>query len=341
MRITWVDNAKALGIITIVLGHGPGLNEFVQSFFYAFHVPLFFFLSGVLIQSRHLDVPFRDFVSRNARRLVVPYFFFWFASLLLWVLFRVIEGELLLAQEGGLLDQVKGVLMGTGEALLGVNGVLWFYTALFVSGLALYFAARLTALKFILLLGVCFVVGAFIRPVLAGQHFPWNIELIPVVMLFLGSGYLLSRQALMPDLSDKVWAFIAVVSATITVGIVLVNGKADFSWQVWGYSYAKYIVGAFSGVLMTVAISQLLKPTRIARYLSDNTMTIFSIHFPMFTAFYLVGIHVLGLPADFEQHSSAVAFVYTVLAFLLCIPSVILLRRYFPWVLGARRRTQS
>ncbi|WP_320408208.1 acyltransferase family protein [Raoultella ornithinolytica] len=59
MRDTWVDYAKALGIILVVTGHvNRGLyssgiyisKEFfilLDSVIYTFHMPLFFFLSGL------------------------------------------------------------------------------------------------------------------------------------------------------------------------------------------------------------------------------------------------------------------------------------------------------
>ncbi|EHT4942411.1 acyltransferase family protein, partial [Vibrio vulnificus] len=58
-RTEWVDYAKAIGIILVVFGHvnrgiydaGFGLPEsihsVVDSVIYSFHMPLFFFLSGL------------------------------------------------------------------------------------------------------------------------------------------------------------------------------------------------------------------------------------------------------------------------------------------------------
>src|SRR5664279_3072599 len=58
-RSLWVDHAKAIGIILVVYGHvargvfSAGLKidqnmfELVDSVIYSFHMPLFFFLSGL------------------------------------------------------------------------------------------------------------------------------------------------------------------------------------------------------------------------------------------------------------------------------------------------------
>ena len=45
-RKDYIDYAKAIGIFLVVLAHTPLKNE-VSDWIYVFHMPLFFFLSGV------------------------------------------------------------------------------------------------------------------------------------------------------------------------------------------------------------------------------------------------------------------------------------------------------
>ena len=47
-RIVWLDIAKALGIVAIVLGHTIQ-GGLVKKYVYSFHVPMFFFLKGLLL----------------------------------------------------------------------------------------------------------------------------------------------------------------------------------------------------------------------------------------------------------------------------------------------------
>src|SRR5436189_523053 len=61
-RVDWVDYCRGLGIFYVVLGHvlrglrqGAILGDspwcqFVDSWLYSFHMPLFFFLSGLFIK---------------------------------------------------------------------------------------------------------------------------------------------------------------------------------------------------------------------------------------------------------------------------------------------------
>ena len=47
-RVEWIDIAKFLGIFAIYLGHFGDSAGHAFTFVFAFHVPLFFFLSGCM-----------------------------------------------------------------------------------------------------------------------------------------------------------------------------------------------------------------------------------------------------------------------------------------------------
>ena len=84
-RLLWVDYAKGIGIFLVVFGHllrglinSSVLNnspawEFVDSWIYAFHMPLFFFLSGLFVQGS-LSKPLKNFVLNKLYVIAYPYF---------------------------------------------------------------------------------------------------------------------------------------------------------------------------------------------------------------------------------------------------------------------------
>lgn len=84
-RIGWVDAARGLGILLVVAGHalgglidspiGAGQGGFRLAFFaiYAFHMPLFFLLSGLMVAPR-LAKGERRFFGTLLPTLVWPYF---------------------------------------------------------------------------------------------------------------------------------------------------------------------------------------------------------------------------------------------------------------------------
>lgn len=84
-RIDWVDTTKGIAIILVVIGHViRGLvsarimphtpaEQFIDSWIYAFHMPLFFFLSGLFIP-RSIRKSYPTFVEDKLRTIAAPYF---------------------------------------------------------------------------------------------------------------------------------------------------------------------------------------------------------------------------------------------------------------------------
>lgn len=74
-RKAYLDIAKGIGILLVVAGH---TDSPLQAFLYQFHVPLFFFISGMLF---HGDKPPRQYVCGKIRSLYLPYIAANFAAL--------------------------------------------------------------------------------------------------------------------------------------------------------------------------------------------------------------------------------------------------------------------
>lgn len=55
-RVRYIDAAKGLGILLVMLGHSISrLGQPVNTFILSFHMPLFFFVAGLLFYSRNIE----------------------------------------------------------------------------------------------------------------------------------------------------------------------------------------------------------------------------------------------------------------------------------------------
>ena len=45
-RIAWVDVAKGIAILLVIIGHTVNFGSATRNFIFSFHMPLFFILSG-------------------------------------------------------------------------------------------------------------------------------------------------------------------------------------------------------------------------------------------------------------------------------------------------------
>ena len=65
-----LDIAKGIGIILVVIGHMP-INIDIYNVIYTFHVPLFFFISGLLYRPLR-DMPFNKYLMKISRKTLFP-----------------------------------------------------------------------------------------------------------------------------------------------------------------------------------------------------------------------------------------------------------------------------
>lgn len=141
-RALWVDYARGVGIFLMVVGHvWRGLDEaglhiprpvftFVDLSFYSFHMPMFFFLSG-LFAARSIRKPAAQFLADKLATILYPY--------LLWSL---LQGSI-----NVVLSRYTNEHLTFGQLLYDVAlapySVFWFLYVLFAYMLALLALSRL------------------------------------------------------------------------------------------------------------------------------------------------------------------------------------------------------
>ena len=125
-RIHYLDIAKGIGIYLVVLGHVTH-SEWLWYYIWQFHMPLFFFISGLLYTPKD---SFRAFLIKRAKSLYIPYVIFFLITFVYWVLIeRKYRGA-----EIPISYELVGLPYGTYEGgHLFFNGVLWFLPCLFAT----------------------------------------------------------------------------------------------------------------------------------------------------------------------------------------------------------------
>lgn len=78
-RLISFDIAKAICIILVVVGHyvpdgSPSWYMGIHDVIYSFHMPLFMFASGFIYMATKKEIPYKDFLVKKVKRLMVPYF---------------------------------------------------------------------------------------------------------------------------------------------------------------------------------------------------------------------------------------------------------------------------
>ena len=141
-RIGWIDIAKGVCMLSIILGH-TSVQEL--KFVYMFHLPVFFLLAGYTMKAAPVDA---DFLKKKFSRLMHPYFMTCFCVMCMAVVNAVvIDRRLTIPDFTGIVGSyirssfyASGALMNLGDAQYPVIGAIWFLPAMFF---ALVFSALL------------------------------------------------------------------------------------------------------------------------------------------------------------------------------------------------------
>lgn len=126
-RENWIDWAKTLGILLVVMGHSTYAEAEVVRMVFMVHMPIFFFVSGYLFNTQCTR---RELARKNWRTLFVPYLLFNAVSVAYTLLTRLAK-----LAGGGTVDWEFSVLGPLRHTLLcdapGMCcGPTWFLIAL-------------------------------------------------------------------------------------------------------------------------------------------------------------------------------------------------------------------
>ena len=153
-----LDIAKGIAIIAVVLGHAfpdadYGISNFtantIHAFVYGFHMPVFFFIAGLLSAKHKEDKPL-PYIKQRACKLLIPYFLLSIVGL---VLKQVFASEANHAYS----------LLSSWRIILGQSpmGGMWYLWTLFIMSLIFILFARYVKKDWILILFgmVCYYIG--------------------------------------------------------------------------------------------------------------------------------------------------------------------------------------
>lgn len=286
-RLDYIDIAKGLGIILVVLSH----TEHSELVYYssAFFVPIFFFCSGYTSSKK--DISLCTCYWRLAMKLLKPYLFF---SLLLLLYFH----DFSLRAFAGILysryclypfDATKDIC----HFMIVGNYPMWFLTCMFVAYLLYELLLYYPRYQY-WLVGIYLVVAAItpFLPILL----PWSLDTAPLMAVIMFMGSLFKKYY--PDIfrSRKPHTLI-ILSFVLYLLLLPFCHDINISVRMYGSSMPTYLLAALTGCIILIWLSRLLQGTIIGKGVQQigiHSLTIFCIEIP----FILLGkeLSVLILP---------------------------------------------
>jgi fucose 4-O-acetylase-like acetyltransferase len=286
-RLGWLDIARGIGILLVVLGHNALVSRFSLRLIYSFHMPLFFFLSGFFFNA---SLPFRDLLRKRFHGLLKPYFF----TVFLIYFFYLSFGKL--ALETTVIRLLKS-FYGTGEYAPWLP--LWFLPHLFAVNLLAFFIVRLKntlignrpfywlALLAMLAVGVwtidwfsSFSLTLFGRTVKL-YGLPFGADLLLVSAFFFLAGA--ESRSLISDnwLENRLVLMLAGIA--LVAASIFIPSRLDMASRVYP-SFVINTLEALIGIWFVLAFSRQLelhfpRPARVFAYLGRISLVVLIFHY--------------------------------------------------------------
>ena len=314
-RESYIDIAKTIGIILVVLGH----TDFIgKNIIYQFHLPLFFFLSGVVFNLDKVD-NLKEFFYRRVKGLYVPFIIFEIISLLLHNFFSLIHFYTDLSNVKVIYDfsdfikmVFKIITLGGGEQLVGP---LWFLIstleiniifAIFMKWLKKY-TKKYNIIVFIICI-ILFFIGCY-------TDLPRMLSQSLIGMFFYCCGYIFKIN------KEKVkFNIYLLLIALVTVLFCSKINYVDISQLEIRYK-SLLIISGLAGTYAVLYISQKAKilENKFLLYCGKNTIYILALHCIFFKFIMLIEIFIYNVDINYlglfptYQHSQIWSIPLTIL----------------------------
>lgn len=288
-RIDYVDIAKGIGIVLVVMGHNDFalISPFAHKLIYSFHMPMFFFMSGMFFKP---DLPFWMYICYRFNRVFKPFLF-----MILFIYFASISFSNVGIPEAT--RRLIKALYGNGHYLDWVQ--LWFLPHLFAVSLFAYFffqAIRRThavPLRWVIL-PVVYAAGvlgiALFYPFeinVLGREFtvfglPFSLDLVFVSSFFFILGYEFNKKRNDPLLENPLVLFVS--GLTLIFLVWYFPSTIDFNTRLFE-SLPINTIEALLGILFILAISKQMERvgwlSSVFRYIGRASLIILIFQVPI------------------------------------------------------------
>lgn len=335
-RIDYIDTAKGIGIILVVWCHilltGP-----VHKYVYSFHMPLFFFLSG-LVFKENKNENMMSFVKSKSKGILIPYISFSAITYLYWL---IIE-RFISSNEISPLKAFINIFIAPGsDSYLPHNPALWFLPCLLVVNIIFYVIVKNYKLINIkIAIFISSVIG-FITQLYKTDNVFWSIDVAFTGGVFFGVGFLLKEtlndEYKVINNKTKIIGFLLFVIAIVTS---YYNNSVSLSSNHYG-NYILFYVSAFSSIAMIIIISKIISKNSLLKYLGKNSLIILCLHIPVKRIVMGVTCKILNIKLELLKESIVITLICTLITFIILIPFINIINNRRNFIIGKKIESKS
>jgi len=275
-RSVWIDIAKGIAIILVILGNMEGLPFSVRKVIYSFHIPLFMIINGYLIQG--YDV--KNVFIKSCKSLLKPYIIVCFLASIIGRLMAPdvgAAGQVFFSKLNALVVGMSKV--STKFLMYETVGLIWFVVCLFLSR-NIYVILRVWLKKTsIILQNAIIIFLSFVGYYIGTKYafLPWSLDIALLTLVFWAVGDAIRNHKLQLKLN------VIIVLTSFVVWFFLLYHGVYVELEVrYSPNFILGIICAIAGSISVMGISVVIVKFKfIARILSwfgRYSMLILGIH---------------------------------------------------------------
>lgn len=332
-RDSSIDIAKGIGIFLVVLGHTTD-NNIIAKWLHSFHMPLFFFLSGLF----HIQLEnYKNFLIKKVRGLLIPYFFF---AIILFLFFIVISKNIGFSagENLSIKENFIGIFIGCdilGFSQISWGGQLWFLLSLFIVSNVCYFIMKLKLMKQLLINVIFLYIG--IKLLEFNIILPWNI----ISSIFMFNFYWIGVKVKYKIINEKISIskFFVLLLFFINIICTYLNTRVNVYYNKYGNLFL-FFIASYSGIFFLIFfIRKVIKKNNLMEYIGKNSIVILAFHRRAQTFTKVLAVFLLKI--SIPENNIIFDMFYSLWQIGLCIPIIYILDKYFPYILGRKKNAQK
>ena len=257
IRLQWLDIAKGITIILMVMGHSA-IPDVLGRFIFAFHMPLFFIASGITTKYSS----FSEFIRKKSKGLLLPF---------------IIYSVIVLVLEANLLRISIAEEFGNWMKMGWLGMALWFVPVLFLSLFVCWCINKISN-KWARIIAICVVIAIGILLNKYRIWLPWNVATVPYAAFYILIGnWFRPYCGIIDKLYNKWYAYVALLIATLLISHFW---RLDMAWNKCT-PIIPLTIGALCGSLLFFCISKYIEKkcsiiTRLFTSIGKETFVILS-----------------------------------------------------------------
>lgn len=243
-RIEYIDVAKGITILLVIVGHVEELPPPIKSIIYSFHMPIFFLLSGYFFKKESLSVA----TKKMFRSLIIPYFVVGAIMRLCQIGINILEGNPFDYFD---VFSLFGVTWKLGKDFDIVSvGAIWFLVVLFWS--KIYLQVVINSKYSLMILVLLANISIFLTMVF-GIILPFGIQQALVCSLFVFAGAICKKYGLFEKEIPTIAFFLFFLTAIPFAKFFSAATRANS----YGYGMMSIVISIIISVMLVYAVKKL------------------------------------------------------------------------------------